>query len=493
MAFMKYARASVVKPAVDISDWQAEVQAKALAERRLKKSSKALSKFDPDRYLLSHCTIVASVDTEESGEPLGKQMVDGFQIDRRYGDYLITPETSPYINSNFDAWERKLLLSCFHTFIGGDNFVEHLQVPELSKGKIIDAAARDIGDSVYIDILVATDRKHKPLVEAIESEQLQTLSMGCSVTFTQCSKCGNVAQDETQLCSHIKYMKGNTWIDGTGKKRKIAEICGHLKSEPGSVKFIEASWVGNPAFKGAVLRNILSPEEVRLMSGGLENKVQTAFSQAPRTSVPGTMSRAAKKSRFAQFDFGEDDGDEGGEPPVVKEKDPMDKAVDDMAQFIRDRAIEKVRGEMGEEPPPRADLYEDRNETIIKEAISRSSAWRKLAGVVASNVKDPKVSKRVTLGLLSYRQGGWGAVRNARLSSKEILAVARFLELFRGVPKTANSVEIYRTVTLVGGPSYYKSESEYLSACRRVLGRKLKGSERSALLAKGRLYDLGRP
>lgn len=496
MAFLKFARAAVTKPSITVADWEAGVRAKALSGGMQKSASKVIQQFDPGQYLLSHCTIVASVDTEESSEPVGRQLVDGFQIDRRYADYLVTPESSQYINNNHDCWERKLLLACFRTFIGAENYVEHLQIPELSKGKIVDAAARDIGESVYVDILVATDRKHGPLVTAVQSGQLQTLSMGCQVSFTVCTKCGNLAEDETQLCPHIRHMKGNTFLDGTGKSRKIAELCGHVQAEPGSVKFIEASWVANPAFTGAVLRNILSPEEAASLNLG--NRVQVAFSQTPRMATPGMMNRAAKSlwnsTKRGEFDFGDEgDGGGGGEAPAAKDADPMDKAVSDMAEYIRERAIKKIREEMSGETPPRADLDENLNETMVKEALRRSPHWRKLAKVVMSRTKNPTFARHMVLGLLLYRRGGWKAVQaSAAFRGTDILALSRFLDLFNQTPKIAGEARIYRTVLAVGGVSAYANEESYLSACRRIIGREITGTEKDALMTKGRLYDLGR-
>lgn len=101
---------------------------------------------------------------------------------------------------NCDAWDRQTLLKSYRTFIGAHNFVEHVQIEDLSKGRIIDAVARDIGDSVYVDILIATDRKHTDLVDAIQSGKMSTMSMGCTIDFSCCTKCGNVAVDETEMC-----------------------------------------------------------------------------------------------------------------------------------------------------------------------------------------------------------------------------------------------------------------------------------------------------
>lgn len=187
MGFSKYAKAQLTNPVITQVGWD-DVRAKAFSPApsfELRKAAQVvLQQYDPSQYLLSHCTIIASVDTEESGLPTGKQMFEGFQIDRRWPDFYITSGTEKYINNNFDSWSRSLLLSTYRTFIGGENYCEHVQIPELSKGKVIDAVARDIGDSVYVDILVATDRKHKSLVEAISNESISTLSMGCFLPET---------------------------------------------------------------------------------------------------------------------------------------------------------------------------------------------------------------------------------------------------------------------------------------------------------------------
>jgi len=511
MAFLKYANASVVHPAINAAAWD-HILTKSLASAssfdNRKATSLALQEYDPKQYMLSHCTIVASVDVDDSKLPLGRQMYNGVQIDRRFSDYLIKPECSRWVNNNFDAWDRKLLLGSYKTFIGAENYCEHLQIPELSKGKIIDAAARDIGDSVYIDILVATERKHKPLIAAIQSKQLRTLSMGAQVEFTQCSKCGNVAADETQLCSCIRYEKGNSFIDGLGKTRKIAELCGH-HSVPGSNKFIEASWVASPAFTGAVLRSILSPEE----GSKYTQRIQTAFSQPTQTIDPNAYQKAARflgggtyfdvPTTFkhparnvgvdvsaAKIAFGFDEEEEStadATPP--KEEDPFDKAVEDLANALRDKAVERVRGEMAPPEKPRADSDENRNDTLIKEAVTHSTVWRRIAQIVLAQVKNPPLARRVLSGLLLHKSGGWKAVKTARLSGLECLAVSRLLDTFQQVPRIAGEARIYRTVVAVGGAAAYRDSNGYLAACRRYLGRELTGSEKDALLTKGRIFD----
>lgn len=493
MAFRKFANAAIIKPDIHLNAWD-EIRQRAISLPGLfdKTAARvALQEVDPKRLMLSHCTIIASVNAEAANSPLGKMLFDGFQIDRRYDDYLVTPETTKYLNNNNDGWERRLLLSSFKTFIGGENYCEHIQIPELSKGKIVDAAARDLGDTVYVDILVATDLKHRALISAIKKGQLQTLSMGCTVEFTICTKCGNVAYDETQLCPHVRYMKGNTYVDAFGKQRKIAELCGHISAEPGSVRFIEASWVANPAFTGAVLRNILNPDDV--VPEGLGSKIQVAFSEAPRVASPDAWLKAAHDPKVRRS-FGQEDTDVPSNEPAEAPApvDPLDKAVDDLAQLVREKVIERVRGDIGKDEAQKArPLSENLNEGLIKSA-SKSPAWRRIARAIYSSTKDRQAAKRILLGLILFQKGGWRAVQASRkLSGRDVLAVSRIVDLARNRMRMAGEGRIYRVVLAVGDMQQYPDMRSYLAACRQVVGRDLTDSEKDALMDKGRLFALG--
>jgi hypothetical protein len=500
MAFRKFAKAAVVKPDINFTGWDevrhlATQDSLKFAFDSRKAAKVVLQEFSPKEFLLTHITIIASVDAEKSAAPLGKQIFDGFQIDRKYADWLITPDTSKYINNNNDAWERNLLLACFRTFIGGENYVEHIQIPEMSKGKIIDAAARDVGDSIYVDLLIATNRRHRPLISAISSNQLNTLSMGCQVEFTTCTKCGNVAYDETQLCNHIRYFKGNDWIDEWGKKRKIAELCGHLSEEPGSVKFIEASWVANPAFTGAVLRNILSAEEQEM--AGVGQKMAIAFSEPPRISSVDRMSKAAfslgssipKQSQEDPLAPGAPEDQAEKEKPK-KDSDPISKAVSDLVDLLREKAIEKVRGEMNQDES--GPVEENRNDSLIKSAL-KNPTWAKIGKAVLASVGGNRTAaKKLLLGMILYRSGGWKAVAASKaLSGREILALSRLLDTAQDRRRVAGESRVYGAIVAVGGLPQDANEQAYLRQCREVMGRDISDSERMALITKGRLYALG--
>jgi hypothetical protein len=477
--------------------------------------------------------------------PTGKQMFDGVQIDRKYPDFYITTGTTKYINNNNDAWERKLLLASFRTFIGGENYVEHIQIPELSKGKIIDAAARDIGDSVYVDILIATDRKHKELIAAILDGTLSTLSMGCHVSFTVCTKCGNVAEDETQLCRHIKYEKGQWFVDPSGVRRKIAELCGHVNVEPGSVKFIEGSWVANPAFVGAVLNKILDPKTA-LLADAARQKIQVAFSRpievfdvnamqkaarfAPKPgtgykAVPGDhlaylydgpslgslkvppafsgSERAAQalEDRLSQIDRTSEE-DFPGESDLApapsaapEEKDhPFKKTIDDLYNSIVQEVTKKVKKDLedaGKDGEQSTLDPNKSNESLIKSAL-RYPKWVTQAKVVTANIKDTNIAKSVLAGLILHDLGGWEAVAQAkRFSGREILVMCRLLERATKKSSSAGDTRMYMTVIAVGGTGPYPNVDDYLTACSEVMGRTPIVSERAQLIEKGKLFSLG--
>ncbi len=215
------------------------------------------TKFNPDDYLFTHCSIVSSVNVTDNG-------------------YYIESPTDELVNNNGNAWSAPVLLGCFKSFIGAENYYEHQQIPALSKGKILDAVLRPVlytspksGEKatvLYCDILVCTNKKHNELVNRIINGDLTTLSMGGIAHVVQCSKCGKeLVNDES--CDHIDGELLDYFSDEKGIKRVVAELCGRSYlnqsngervGDPTSFEFIEASWVENPAFQGAVINHYIS-------------------------------------------------------------------------------------------------------------------------------------------------------------------------------------------------------------------------------------------
>lgn len=360
MAFLRYARANIVHPQLRTREWDKVRVASGsskLNDSLRKKAEDILGEpFTPERFLLSHATIVCSVDAVQvPGTKTGSVTEGNTEINRKYSDYRVTSETDKYINNNLDCWSRGVIKKSYKTFVGAHNFVEHVQIEELSKGRIIDAVLRDIGESIYVDILVATDKKHEDLVSQIISGEMNGMSMGCSVDFTICTKCGHVASDEAQMCTHVKYEKGNTFYDESGNKHRVAELCGHeTEGDTGGVTFIEASWVSVPAFRGAVARNTL----------------EIPTKKASLNSVP---SKWIEKSAFGMGDD-EDDEEEGS-----KNETP-ESFLNQIEDVIKDAVLDKLKKKLekeisesmggGQQNPPTASATTT-DDTVIKEASQK--------------------------------------------------------------------------------------------------------------------------
>jgi hypothetical protein len=463
MAFMKYAYAQVIHPHLDGPGWN-KVRTAAVhkGEVTASLSEQATgilgSQFKPDQYLLTHATIVCSVDVlDQPGVKTGSVEEDGQKVVRNYTDFRIDACGDKYINNNMDAWSRDVLMKSYRTFVGAHNFVEHVQVEDLSKGRIIDAVARDIGESVYVDILIATDRKHKDLVAAIEAGSMGTMSMGCSVDFTLCTKCGHVAADETEMCKHIKYEKGNTFFDDGNNKHRVAELCGHHTVDPtGGVTFIEASWVATPAFAGAVMRNIIVPAEV---SPKTAQNIRDILSSPPKDWVQGNRAMAASENLAGWDEEEEDSGGGEEEQPAQEEESPLDglqqKVVKQILQRAKQQIFDDLSGGDQQDPSPEESSAEP-NDTVIKE------------------------------GLITGYRAGLAALLTTSSSPADLVnRVAAFNYSF-GIEIP---VELYRVALRVGSTGQYETSNKFLRASEDILGRKLNKDESRTLTRLGTLIS----
>lgn len=574
-----------------------------------------------NRQAVHNCTIVASVDVYAPvGMKTGSVLEDGFRVDRKFPEFRVTPETDQYINNNLDFWPRQVLLASYATFIGGHNFVEHIQMEEQSRGRIIDAVARDVGNSVYIDILIATDRKHKDLVSAIKNGKMGSLSMGCflpgtqvsmadgsriaieevkpgdmvlthkgrarevlnkqirgglwntrkiqvsgvssiieatdnhpflvsrqldadqwlradelqigdlvcllssigvgskapiisieeatydgwvhnmevaedhtyvvegvavsncTVDGTQCTKCGHWSADETELCAHVKYSKGNRFYDDQGVSHRIAEKCGDVSIGPtGGVHFIEASWVGTPAFTGAVLRNVLefTPE--------ISKKAQKVLASPPPQWSENSLLKAASNggtlltrnfgptfqsihlgsgteflAGWADEDPAADAEGDGGEAEAAPEppKTPFKEVEDEVYTQVMDRVRSRIKKDLTDQSTEKtlnqSDSAMQPNDSLIKAAAART-----------------------------YRAGLTVLVKTASDDATLIDRVASFNQL-TGIDIP---VPIYRASLKVGRHDQYSSLQAFKNACYLALGHEPTLAESKTLLRLGRLLS----
>ena len=307
----------------------------AFDEPSLKVMAKSLVPRNPELsetlnqdYILSQAEIVVSVNTEKDN-PLYKET-----------PWYITPETASNINDNGDEWTSEVIANTYKTFRGSYNFYEHEQRVEASKGRVVDSILRKVplgnGKFYYaVEILVATNKKHKKLARRIEGGSIKTLSMGCTCTFTQCSQCGHVSFNPENKCIHLKYNKGGTFIDKYGVRRVVAELCGG-EAHQDSVEFEEASWVEIPAWRNATVHNIINKAtNVANVVGYLQTRLygkdsfEIMLEDGKFQDIKLTFKKTAAEDDFFG-DFSEEDSDEssdempedveGGEEEVAPEE-----------------------------------------------------------------------------------------------------------------------------------------------------------------------------
>jgi hypothetical protein len=243
MAFNKIANAEIVD-VISLQNWEKMHGNRAFGNKTASTMQKLADEHS--KFLLSHCTIMSSVMTEDAPE-----------------DYLIKPECSYLVNNNEDAWSNEVIRLSYKTFVGAFNFLEHFQSSKSAKGHILDAILRKVKMTptvwvYYVDILVATDLVHEKLVADIHSGKTKYMSMGCTTDLVVCSFCGAHCAESYSFCEHLMRNKGEYLMDDAGIPRRVAELCGHKSLPNGGVKFVEASWVGTPAFPGAALGSIVT-------------------------------------------------------------------------------------------------------------------------------------------------------------------------------------------------------------------------------------------
>lgn len=464
MAFSKYAAATVMYPHVTPVSWGNATtgrgnvrvaRVKQGSENLIERATEIVGKpFKLEDYLLTHATIVSSVDVyTPPGVKTGSVLLDGFRTNRKYADFRVRPESDKFINNNLDCWSRGVLKKAYPTFIGGHNFVEHVQVEDLSKGRIIDACARDIGESLYVDILIATSRKHRDLVAAIESGKMGTLSMGCTVDGTQCTKCGHWAADETEMCPCIKYAKGNVFFDDEGHRHRIAELCGHETLDPnGGVHFIEGSWVGTPAFTGAVLRNILSPTpNISSKAAHVLNTPPPQWTDTDQKKVARVLARkfGPAKAGSSLVVSEEETTEPSPVPPTPPAaSDGFKDLEDEVYKKVQDRVRERLQQDLSkDELTP--EQSSSTNENLIKQGSARAYQIG-LDALIRTASSDPLLVNNI-------------AAYNAQKGVK--------------IP-----VDLYRAVLKVGRHDQYKTEAAFKGACQTAMGRSVTASEVGKLL-----------
>lgn len=389
---------------------------------------------------------------------------------------------------------------------------EHIQIPELSKGFVVDAIARDLGKTVYVDILVATDRKHKILIQDIMSGKISSYSMGCISLFTICSSCGNVAADDSQLCPCVQFIgKGQSVVGEDGVEHKVSELIGHV-SVPNSNQFIEASWVRNPAFRGAVRRQLLNPDMPTVAAK--MDEAQSAYElRRDLTDFDGAIARAASVRKAQQGDeqqsAGQSQSDSGQEAPAEDDTDlggaPSDSgtgsgpdaeaspkpSMDEMVEKAQQQLMEMIVKGLAEKLAPKpedvgtaapAPSVEAGNDNLFHASQEFS---RKLSETFKGC---PELVRWATAADRIVR-GGRSSIRASGLTAKDMVVLSWIRDRMEN---RIHPSRLYQLAMTVGPTSRYPSETSFLAACKIASGKPLTASEKAFFTSKGRIASAGR-
>ena len=200
------------------------------------------------------------------------------------------------VNDNGDWFSETELKRAAKTFIGVPVFVNHQNDDiEKARGKVVHAWYDDAAGGIYTINMV--DRVAFPrLARGIEQGYVNGTSMGCQVQYSCCSICHHRAATAKEFCSHIKERKKKRfngdhvckYHEASNTGEEPCPVCGCKKGEKKShtykdhqifehnfgVKFIEDSFVVNPACHDCLVQEILNPEGVRKKIASLVEKVR---------------------------------------------------------------------------------------------------------------------------------------------------------------------------------------------------------------------------
>ena len=123
----------------------------------------------------------------------------------------------------------------------------------------------------------------------------------CIAEATQCSICGKIIGDNDKNCEHIDKHLGQMVTCQDGKERICAELCGCCDENGNYVensnRFIECSFVENPAFKGSVVNAFVETEEIKAVREEERDELAKLFegNLFERLKVADTDSKIALK------------------------------------------------------------------------------------------------------------------------------------------------------------------------------------------------------
>ena len=189
------------------------------------------------------------------------------------------------VNDNGDCFNESELKKAAHTFIGVPVFVNHQNDNvENARGKVVHSWYDDSKKGIYCINMV--DRAAYPrLARGIEEKYIIGTSMGAQVGYSLCSICHNKAHTADEFCAHIKSGKNRKisgkydckYHESSSKPEDDCPLDGCKKGHQHElmhkeakvyewnfdIKFIEDSFVVNPACHDCLVCDILNVDHIK--------------------------------------------------------------------------------------------------------------------------------------------------------------------------------------------------------------------------------------
>jgi len=193
------------------------------------------------------------------------------------------------VNHNGDYFSKAELLKevevkgekipAYKTFEGVPIYTNHKNDDiEQAKGMVVYAEWEESENCVYCTFFV-DEEAYPDIARNIRTGVIHDVSMGCSVAYGICSKCGNKAYTEKEYCTCLKKWKGKK-ENGTGKT---------IYEENYDLKFIELSCVGDGAFDACEIKEIYDVEDILNAASDAEKKASELISNISNCSTRCTI------------------------------------------------------------------------------------------------------------------------------------------------------------------------------------------------------------
>ncbi len=209
------------------------------------------------------------------------------------------------MNDNGDWFGYDELKKSTPTFVGVPVFTNHNNADaEAARGKVVHSWWDE--DKNGIMIIARVDAEAYPqLARGIKEEYIMGTSMGCQVKFSLCSICHNKAETPDQYCEHIREKKTRP-VEAKKQKCKYHEngdeeecpLCECKKGETNTyavdkkayefnygIKFIENSFVVNPACSDCGVTEVIDPQEFLAKVAEITSRLPRLLKIASETDV----------------------------------------------------------------------------------------------------------------------------------------------------------------------------------------------------------------